>query len=124
MDSIADVPTRLAFSIHTNPGVYAVLVGSGLSSGAGIPTGWQITLDLIWRVALIQGVSDQPDWAAWYREKFGKEPNYTELVDELAPSQEERRTLLQGYIEPTVEEREEGLESPNQSALCDCGSRA
>ena len=28
----------LAFSIQSNPGVYAVLIGSGVSRAAGIPT--------------------------------------------------------------------------------------
>lgn len=36
----------LAFSVQANPGVYAVLIGSGVSRSANIPTGWEITLDL------------------------------------------------------------------------------
>jgi hypothetical protein len=32
--------------MHTNPGVYAVLVGSGISRSAKIPTGWEVVLDL------------------------------------------------------------------------------
>ena len=35
-----------AYALHTSPGTYAVLLGSGLSAAAGIPTGWDITLDL------------------------------------------------------------------------------
>jgi hypothetical protein len=61
-----DVLTQLAFSVSENKGVFAVLVGSGLSRAAEIPTGWEITLDLIRRVAAAQGVADQPDWAKWY----------------------------------------------------------
>ena len=41
----------LAFSIQANPGVYAVLVGSGVSRAAKVPTGWEITLDLIRKLA-------------------------------------------------------------------------
>ena len=37
----------LAFSVQATPGVYAILVGSGVSRGANIPTGWDITLDLV-----------------------------------------------------------------------------
>ena len=59
-----DALTRLAFSIY-GPGVYALLVGSGLSRGAGILTGWEVTLDLIRRIAVAQGESEQPDWAVW-----------------------------------------------------------
>lgn len=45
----------LAFSVHSNPGVYAVLVGSGLSRAAAIPTGWEIVLDLARKVAVLEG---------------------------------------------------------------------
>lgn len=52
MPEIADDPiTRLAFSVQQNKGVYALLVGSGVSSAAGIPTGWGIVLRLIQRLA-------------------------------------------------------------------------
>ena len=71
----AEALTRLAFSIYGSPGVYALLVGSGLSRGAGIPTGWEVTLDLIRGHALARGESDQPDWATWYRTKFATEPD-------------------------------------------------
>ncbi len=32
----------LAFSLHANKGVYALLLGSGVSRSAGIPTGWEV----------------------------------------------------------------------------------
>jgi hypothetical protein len=43
--------------MHAAPGMYAVLVGSGLSTAAGIPTGWQVVQDLIRRVAVADGVN-------------------------------------------------------------------
>jgi hypothetical protein len=46
-----DPITQLAFSVYENKGVFAVLLGSGLSRSAEIPTGWEITLDLVRRVA-------------------------------------------------------------------------
>lgn len=52
---IDDDITRIAFSLHENPGIYALLIGSGVSRSAGIPTGWEITRDLIRRVAINQG---------------------------------------------------------------------
>jgi hypothetical protein len=107
-----DPLTQLAFSVYENRGVFAVLLGSGLSRAAEIPTGWEITLDLIRRVALAQGVQDQPDWAAWYREKTGGEPNYSTLLEELASSPDERRSILHSYIEPTDEDRQEGRKIP------------
>ncbi len=95
-----------------NKGVYAVLLGSGLSRAAGIPTGWEITLDLVRRVALAQGVENQSDWATWYREKYGAEPDYSALLAELAISPAERRSILHSYIEPDDEDRAEGKKLP------------
>jgi hypothetical protein len=109
---ISDLDTQLAFSISESKGVFAILLGSGLSRAAEIPTGWEITLDIIRRVGLAQGVEEQPDWADWYRRKTGEEPNYSTLVEELAPSPEERRSILHSYIEPTHEDREEGRKIP------------
>lgn len=107
-----DPLTQLAFSLYEGKGVFAVLLGSGASRAADIPTGWEITLDLIRRVALAQGVEDQADWASWYRETTGEEPNYSALLEELASSQEERRSILHGYIEPDEEDRQEGRRIP------------
>lgn len=90
----------LALSLHHSPGVFAILVGSGLSHSAGIPTGWEITLDLIRRLAALDDVTEHGDWETWYRNKYGKEPNYSEILDALAATPSERRTLLQNNIEP------------------------
>jgi hypothetical protein len=109
---ISDVNTQLAFSVYQGKGLFALLLGSGLSRAAGIPTGWEITLDLIRRVALAQKVKEQPDWAKWYRQKIKQEPSYSTLLEELASSPEERRSILHGYIEPTKEDREEGRKVP------------
>lgn len=109
---IQDALTHLAFSVYENRGVFALLLGSGLSRAAEIPTGWEITLDLIRRVALAQGVKDQPDWAAWHRVVTGTEPNYSNLLAELASSPEERRSILHSYIEPTEDDRQEGRKLP------------
>lgn len=107
-----DLMTQLAFSVYENKGIYALLLGSGLSRAAEIPTGWEITLDLIRRVARSQGVEDQPDWAAWHRQQSGRDPDYSALLQELASSPEERRSILHSYIEPTEEDREEGRKIP------------
>ena len=100
-----DAIIRLSFSVYENPGVYALLLGSGLSRAAGIPTGWEITLDLIRRIALAQEEVDQADWVQWYREKFGDEPSYSNLITKLGPTRHERRSILNSYIEPSEEER-------------------
>ena len=111
----ADALTRLAFSVHGDPGVYALLLGSGLSRSAGLLTGWEITLDLVRRVAVAQGEADQPDWAAWHKEKFGKKPNYSELITQLGPSHYERRAILNSYIDPTQEDVQQGRKMPTKA---------
>ena len=47
-------------AVH-NRGVYAVLVGSGVSRAARIPTGWEVTLDLIRKLAKLYGETCDPD---------------------------------------------------------------
>src|SRR3546814_9053369 len=68
-----DPLSQLTFSVYENKGVFAVLLGSGLSRSAQIPTGWEITLDLVRRVAMSQGVDEQPDWATWRSEEHTSE---------------------------------------------------
>jgi NAD-dependent SIR2 family protein deacetylase len=55
------------------------------------------------------------DWAAWYRARFGKEPNYSELLDVLTHSQNERRSVLHSFIEATAEDLEKGRKVPTRA---------
>ncbi|UCI19277.1 SIR2 family protein [Mesorhizobium sp. B2-1-8] len=107
-----DPLTQLAFSMFENKGVYALLLGSGLSRTAGVPTGWEITLDLVRRIALAKGIENQADWAEWYRKETGGEPDYSALLAELAIFPAERRSILHSYIEPDEEDRAEGKKLP------------
>jgi hypothetical protein len=110
-----DPDTQLAFSVYENKGVFALLLGSGLSRSAEIPTGWEITLDLIRRVALAQGEEESEDWPAWYRGKTGKEPNYSTLIEDIALSPAERRSILHRYIEPSDDDRRDGRKVPTKA---------
>jgi SIR2-like domain len=105
---ISDALTQLAFALFENKRVFAMLLGSGLSRAAEIQTGWEITVDLIRRVAQAQGIDEQSDWAEWYRQRTGQEPNYSTLLEELTGSPNERRAILNRYIEASEEDREEG----------------
>ena len=106
-------PTEsLAFSMHANPGVYAVLAGSGLSRAAKIPTGWEITLNLVQKLAAVRREQCDPNPEQWYRNAFGKEPDYSDLLDAVCKTPAERQQLLQSYVEPSDEEREEGAKQP------------
>ena len=102
----------LAFSIQANPGVYAVLVGSGVSRSARIPTGWEITLDFVCKLAKVAGETCGTDPALWYRERYGKEPDYSDLLDALTKTPAERQQLLRAYLEPSEVERADGLKAP------------
>ena len=102
----------LAFSIQANRGVYAVLIGSGVSRGAKVPTGWEVTLDLIRKLAKLHEETSDPDPEHWYREKFKQEANYSALLDALAKTPAERQQLLRPYFEPNDQEREEGEKEP------------
>lgn len=104
----------LSIAMQSDPGVYALLVGSGLSRSAGIPTGWEVVLDLIRKIALLMDEDCEPQPDKWYRGKFGKEPDYSQLLDELAKSPAERQQLLRSYFEPTPTELEEGFKGPTQ----------
>ena len=102
----------LAFSIQANRGVYAVLIASGVSRAAKIPTGWEVTLNLIHKLAKLHNEKCEPDPERWYLKKFEKDASYSDLLNELAKTQAERQQLLRAYFEPTDEEREEGEKAP------------
>lgn len=102
----------LAFSAHANKGVYALLLGSGTSRSAGIPTGWEIVLDLTRKLARLKGADCEPDPAVWYESAFGEVPDYPKLLEAIASSPAERSQLLRNYFEATPEVREQGLKVP------------
>lgn len=96
----------LAFSIQANRGVYAILLGSGISRSAKIPTGWEVTIDLIRKLAQISGEVCDPSPEEWYRKKFGRNADYSEILAAIAKTPAERQQLLRSYWEPTEAERE------------------
>ena len=107
-----DPTTQLAFSMFENPGVYAVLLGSGVSRSAGILTGWEITLELVKRAGIAAGAGDQKDWHQWYVGQRDQQPNYSTLLEELARTPKERQAIIEGFLKPSEDEREQGLKMP------------
>lgn len=105
----------LAFSVQSSPGVYALLLGSGVSRAARIPTGWEVVLDLVRKVASAEGADCEPDPAAWYAAQYRTEPGYSQLLDSLAKTPTERQQILRSYFEPTEDEREEGAKAPTKA---------
>jgi hypothetical protein len=110
-----DPVLSLAFSMQSNKGVYALLLGSGVSRSAGIPTGWEIILDLIRKLAHIQGANCEPDPAKWYSETLQEDANYTKLLDSVAKRPSERNQLLRSYFEPDEDERQREVKTPTDA---------
>ena len=107
-----DPLVSLAFSLHSQKGVFALLLGSGVSRAAGIPTGWEIVQDLCRKLAALEGEDCEPDPAAWYHDRFGKDPDYADLLGTLGKTPSERQRMLREYFEPSEEERQEGNKTP------------
>lgn len=105
----------LAFAVQSSPGVYALLLGSGVSRAAHIPTGWEVTLDLVRKLAAVEGADCGSDPAAWYENAFESEPEYSKLLNELAKTPAERQRILRSYFEPTGDEIEQGVKSPTKA---------
>lgn len=103
----------LAVSVYHNKGIYSLLLGSGISRSSGIPTGWEIVQDLIRKIAHLRKEQCEPDPDAWFTRTFALEPNYSDVLDQIAKTPAERSQLLRGYFEPTEEELAEGRKRPS-----------
>lgn len=102
----------LAVNMEDAKGTYALLVGSGVSRSAGIPTGYEVTLALIERIAELSGEDTEGDSAQWWQDKYGSEPDYSNVIEAVAARQGDRQRLLNPYFEPTDAEREDGTKVP------------
>lgn len=100
-----------------------MLVGSGVSTDAGIPTGWGAVADLIGRAAAASD-PDNPEAAgqavvdpdAWWAEHGDGQPlGYSNLLSALAPTPAARRGLLAGFFEPTSADVEAGHKAPSDA---------
>lgn len=94
----------LAFSLASSPDAYAVLAGAGVSKGAGLPSAWEIEVDLVTKIA--RQVEDPTEInndnaEQWYCDRFGKPLTYSDLLEHLAQLPHERQALLHRYFEPS-----------------------
>ncbi|WP_420313292.1 SIR2 family protein [Streptomyces sp. YS-B37] len=103
---------KLAFAMRDTPGAYAVLLGAGVSMAAGLPSAWDVQVDLIERVAAAEGAATLGKAHAWYEERFGYAATYDSLLDALTSTPYERQAMLRSYFEPNDQEREDGLKQP------------
>lgn len=117
MSDFRDIIIKLAFTIYSSPGVYALLLGSGISRDAGILTGWEVTLDLIRKIAATE--KEKPkDFEKWYQERYHESSDYSKLLKRLTVTPADRANLLRSYFEPTTEEKEENLKVPTLAHKC------
>ena len=107
--------TTLAFSMYSNKGAYALLLGSGISCSSGIPSGKGVEVRLIQMLGESQGVTEQENWHQWYKERYGEPASYSSLLGALATTSTERVQLMRPFFEPTEEERELGRKEPTKA---------
>jgi hypothetical protein len=105
----------LAFAMHSNRGVYALLLGSGVSRAAAIPTGWEVVIDLVRKLAAMRSEACEPDPEAWFHGAFGEAPTYSGLLKRLCRTPAERQQLLRGYFEPSADEEASGQKQPTKA---------
>jgi hypothetical protein len=127
-----DPSIGLATAVHSAPGVYALLLGSGISTAASIPTGWAIVTDLVRRAAAADNPSeDTPaagtfDPEAWWAEHGdGTTLGYSSLLNSLAATPAGRDSILKTYFEASDEDRQQGLKltTPAHDAIADLVAR-
>lgn len=76
-----EATTEVALALHHAPGVYAVLLGSGVSRGAGVPTCWEVTLELIRRLAVADEGEAPESPEEWYRDRYEADPDYSDVLE-------------------------------------------
>lgn len=107
-----DSTLSLLLSFVNNKGAYALLLGSGVSRPAGIPTGWEITQDLIRKLAKCEDEKIETSPELWYSNKYNIPPKYSDILNQTFKLPSERSNYLKQFFEPTSEEKEQGLKVP------------
>ena len=108
MSSSLDPSAALAVTLESAPGYYALLLGSGVSSSAGVPTGWDVVEDVARKLAIAAGEDpdDLDDPIGWYKSAHGEDPDYSDLLEKVAPTASARQTLLASYFSPVDDDGE------------------
>lgn len=109
--------TTLAFSMYTNKGAYALLLGSGISRSAHIPSGWEVEEKLIQKIGVSQGVAESEDWHQWYKDYYKQSASYSALLGKIVKTPTERVQLMRSFFEPTNEEKELDWKTPTKAHL-------
>jgi len=107
--------TQAAFAIYSNRGAYAFILGSGVSRGSQIKTGYEIVLDLADQIARLSDEDTAGDPEAWYRAKFNEDLDYSRVLERVGNTAAERQSILRHYFEPSPEERQRGEMLPTEA---------
>ncbi|AHH16891.1 SIR2-like domain-containing protein [Nocardia nova SH22a] len=112
----------LASAMHAQPGVYALLLGSGISTGAGIPTGWGVVKSLVQRIAAAADPDDtdsqilaESDPEEWWRQHGHRDLGYSSLLAKIAPNPATRQGILRKFFVATDDDREAGQKVPSKA---------
>lgn len=92
----------LSISIAEGMGTYAIFLGSGTSRPSGIPTGGDILQDAIKVLFKLENSveeADDDEINEWFNESAFKDYTYSNILEELCPSREERRKFLERHFE-------------------------
>ncbi|MFB7030918.1 MULTISPECIES: SIR2 family protein [unclassified Streptomyces] len=114
---LIEPPMAMALNVHSSPGVYALLLGAGVSIASGVKTGWGIVEDLVGKVAAVRDPDDpdartkaMDDPEAWWEANTNEPLGYSGLLAAAAPLPASRQGMLAQYFEP--EEGQEDSKGP------------
>jgi hypothetical protein len=112
-----DPRVSLASVLQSQPGVYALLIGSGVSTGAGIPIGWGVVEAVVRKVAVASGatVGDDFNAEAWWEANGEGELGYSSVLEKLGSTPGARRALLAGFFEPTQDDCGNAMKVPGEA---------
>jgi NAD-dependent SIR2 family protein deacetylase len=93
---------QLAVGISVSPGGYAVLIGSGVSMEAGIPTGEQVlrsTKERLYRTKNEVNAPGPAELEQWLRDEGLDAVGYSDLLEAVLPTEQGRRDYLANFFE-------------------------
>lgn len=104
MNTDAVVP--IAYAMQASPKRYALLLGSGISVAAGLPTASDVSGNMILAVARgrgekVEGGRDNEVCLAWFKDTFGEPATFQRLMQELGISEGNRKDGLKKFIYET-----------------------
>jgi NAD-dependent SIR2 family protein deacetylase len=88
-----DVIRKLASILNKNPRSYVLLLGSGVSSNAGIPTAWDLTMKLV-RELMPDNERANIEPENWYKGNYNQEVSFQNVLIQTTNNKDEKRNLI------------------------------